>query len=434
MSRMSAQVAAVILDTVSGNQQAAAQVADTAKDFWANRPRRPHNGRLVAGVAAGIGKRYGIDPIIVRIALVVATFYSGVGVLFYLLGWLLLPAEQDEVSGAEALIGRGRSSMSPGFTVLLGILLIPAMIFLTNGDFTSYIVAAALLAGLFLLHRARADHRSAVLPTTDPAQMSSTAPITQTGFKGEPMTDQTRWVGQPPVTEPQQPPAWDPLGAAPFAWDLPEPTPVAPEPEPEPEAPEPRRKSRIGLATFGITVATGAALFATNPFPAHVSVGILAGIVGLGMVAGAFLGGGRGLIALAALLCCFGAVLSVSNVNNVHDIGADSHYTPTTISAVQPNYQGGIGDLTLDLTQLPNSGTVQTSVSVGTGDARVLVPSKADVVATCHSPIGNVDCLGQREDGANNDTIHASQNDPSDNLKIVLDVGSTIGNVEVIRS
>ena len=429
---MSAQVAGAILDTVSGKEQAAAQVADTAKDFWANRPRRPHNGRLVAGVAAGIGKRYGIDPIIVRIALVVATFYSGVGVLFYLLGWLLLPAEQDEVSPAEALIGRGRSSMSPGFTVLLGIALIPAMIFFTSvGDFTSYLVAAVLLAGLFLLHRGRANHRYAVLPT-DPAQASSSAPITDTGFKGEPMTDQTRWVGQPPTTEQQQPPAWDPLGAAPFAWDLPEPQPAAPEPEPEPQAP--RHKSRIGLATFGITVATGAALFATNAFPAHVSVGILAGIVGLGMIAGSFLGGGRGLIALSAVLCCFGALLSVSHVDNVHDIGGDLNEAPASISQVQPNYQGGIGDITLDLTQLPNSGTVQTSVSVGTGDARVIVPANADVVATCHSPIGNVDCLGQHESGGNNDTLRATQNDPSNNLKIILDVGSTIGDVEVTSS
>ncbi len=428
---MSVQVAAAILGTVSGKEQAAAQVAETAKDFWANRPRRPHNGRLVAGVAAGIGKRYGIDPIIVRIALVVAAFYSGVGVLFYLLGWLLLPAEQDEVSPAEALIGRGRSSMSAGFTVLLGILLIPAMILFTQGNFASYIVAAVLLAGLFLLHRGRADHRYAVLPTTDPAQMASTAPITDTGFKGEPMTDQTRW-GQPPVTEQQQPPAWDPLGAAPFAWDLPEPQPAAHEPEPEP--PAPRHKSRIGLATFGITVATGATLFATNAFPPHVSVGILAGIVGLGMIAGAFLGGGRGLIALAAALCCFGAVLSVSHVQNLHDIGGDLNYTPTSIGAVQPSYQGGVGDLTLDLTQLPNSGTVRTSVSVGTGDVRVMLPPNADVVATCHSPVGNVNCLGQHESGPDNSTIHASQNDPSNNLKIILDVGSTIGDVEVTSS
>jgi phage shock protein PspC (stress-responsive transcriptional regulator) len=430
---MFTQVAPAILDTVSGNEQAAAaQVADTAKDFWANRPRRPRNGRIVAGVAAGIGRRYGIDPIIIRIALVVATFFGGAGVLFYLLGWLLLPAEQDEVSAAESLVGRGHSSTPPALTILLGIALIPAIGFFTNADFSTYVVAAALLLGLFLLHRGRADHQYAVRPTANPAQMPTGAPMTDTGFKGEPMTDRTRWAGQPPVTEPQQPPAWDPLGAAPFAWDLPEPQPAAP--EPEPERPQPRRKSRIGLATVGFAVVAGAAMFATNAFAPHVIVGILAGIVGLGMVGGAFLGGGRGLVPLAALLCCFGAILTVSHVRNVNNIVSDATYTPTSISAVQPSYDEGIGDLTVDLTQLPNSGTVDTKVSVGTGNARVLVPANADVVVTCHAPVGTVNCLDMREDGANNNSIRAIQNDPSDNLKITLDVGSSIGDVEVMSS
>ncbi|HEX4221033.1 MAG TPA: PspC domain-containing protein [Pseudonocardiaceae bacterium] len=417
---------------MSGKEQAAAPVADTAKDFWANRPRRPQGGRVVAGVAAGIGRRYGIDPVIIRIVLVVTTFFGGAGVLFYLLGWLLLPAEQDEVSPVEALIGRGRSATPAGLTIVLGLALIPVLSIYTHGDFSAYFVSACMLAGLFLLHRGRADHQYSVRPTENPARMPTAAPMTDTGFQGEPMTDQTRWMGQSPATEPQQPPAWDPLGAAPFAWDLPEPQPVAPE-EPEPE-PLPRHKSRIGLATLGFTVAAGAALFATNAFSPHVIVGILAGIVGLGMVAGAFFGGGRGLIPLAALLCCFGVVLTVSHVSDTRNIVADASYTPTSITEVQPSYNEGIGDLRLDLSELPNTGTVNTTVSVGTGDARVVVPANADVVVTCHAPIGTVDCLNMREDGPNNTAVTATQNDPSDNLKITLDVSSSIGDVEVTRS
>ncbi|HEX4724649.1 MAG TPA: PspC domain-containing protein, partial [Pseudonocardiaceae bacterium] len=87
---------------------------ETVKDFVATRPRRPLHGRVVAGVAAGIGRRYGIDPVIVRIALVVSAFYGG-GVTVYLLGWLFLAREDDEVSGFEGLIGRGQASMSRAF-------------------------------------------------------------------------------------------------------------------------------------------------------------------------------------------------------------------------------------------------------------------------------------------------------------------------------
>jgi len=449
---MSKQVRPAILNTVSGKEQAAASpVADTAKDFWANRPRRPHNGRVVAGVAAGIGRRYGIDPIIVRVALVVATFYSGVGVLFYLLGWLLLPAEGDEVSPVEALIGKGRATVSAAFTIILAIALIPAASFVFNGDVTGYIAAAILVAALFLLHRGRADHRYAVAPTAGTAQMPTspgmpgqpmTTASTSTDLEGDPMSDNTRRMGETPVGQPPTPPAWDPLGAAPFAWDLPEPQPAAP--EPEPPAPQPRRKSRIGLATFGITIAAGAALVASGTFSPHTIIGILVGIVGLGMVAGSVLGGGRGLIPLAALLGCVGVLLTVSQVNNMHSVVGDATYTPTQISQVRPAYHEGIGDLTVDLTGLPNSGTVHTSVTVGTGDAHVLVPNNADVVVDCHSGVGSVTCLGQTSSGANNGTIHATQNDTGGNngdngngsgntsgLKIILDVNSSIGDVEV---
>jgi hypothetical protein len=49
-----------------------------------------------------------------------------------------------------------------------------------------------------------------------------------------------------------------------------------------------------------------------------------------------------------------------------------------------------------------------------------------------------VDCLGTNENGANNGAITTTQNATSpaaagDNLKITLDVESSIGDVEVIR-
>jgi len=57
---------------------------------------RPAGGRLVAGVAAGVARGLGIDPVLVRIAFVVLALAGGAGVPLYLAGWLLIP---DEVSG-----------------------------------------------------------------------------------------------------------------------------------------------------------------------------------------------------------------------------------------------------------------------------------------------------------------------------------------------
>jgi phage shock protein PspC (stress-responsive transcriptional regulator) len=66
-------------------------IEGVVKDFWASRPRRPRYGRKIAGVAEGIGNRYAVDPVIVRVALVVTALFGGAGVMFYLLGWLMPP-------------------------------------------------------------------------------------------------------------------------------------------------------------------------------------------------------------------------------------------------------------------------------------------------------------------------------------------------------
>ena len=58
--------------------------------MWDTRPARPRDDRQVAGVAAGIARRYDIDPVLVRVGFVVAAF-SGIGALLYIAGWIALP-------------------------------------------------------------------------------------------------------------------------------------------------------------------------------------------------------------------------------------------------------------------------------------------------------------------------------------------------------
>src|SRR6059058_3446404 len=50
---------------------------------------RNRSDRIVAGVAAGLGDLLGVDRVVVRLAFVVLSFAGGVGVVAYLLLWLL---------------------------------------------------------------------------------------------------------------------------------------------------------------------------------------------------------------------------------------------------------------------------------------------------------------------------------------------------------
>ena len=66
--------------------------------------RRPLHERMLAGIAAGIADYLGVDPTIVRIAIVVLTFIGGAGIPIYLAGWLLIPEEGSDQSLASELI------------------------------------------------------------------------------------------------------------------------------------------------------------------------------------------------------------------------------------------------------------------------------------------------------------------------------------------
>src|SRR4051812_23928817 len=60
------------------------------------RIRRSRSERRVAGVAGGLGRHLDIDPVILRVAFVVLTFFGGVGLLLYVALWLPLPQEGSD--------------------------------------------------------------------------------------------------------------------------------------------------------------------------------------------------------------------------------------------------------------------------------------------------------------------------------------------------
>src|SRR6478735_5847949 len=125
--------------------------------WWARRPRRSRNDRIVAGVAGGVARMLRVDPVLIRIAFVVLALFGGSGILLYALGWLLLPADDDQVSPAEALLGRGRSSTSPVVAVGLAVVVIVGLLstFSWGLPFFPTLVIALVIGVLMMRHRGR---------------------------------------------------------------------------------------------------------------------------------------------------------------------------------------------------------------------------------------------------------------------------------------
>jgi len=94
-----------------------APVAATAQP--APRIRRDPDGGLIAGVCAGIAGRVGIDPIIVRLAFVAATLFSGAGLIAYVLAWVFVPAGEGDAVATRFRARRGNLEIVAGVALLV---------------------------------------------------------------------------------------------------------------------------------------------------------------------------------------------------------------------------------------------------------------------------------------------------------------------------
>lgn len=69
---------------------------------------RIRQGRLVAGVCAGLGAYFGVDANLVRLAFGVLTVFYGLGILLYLIAWAIIPEEGEDNSIVESFISKHR--------------------------------------------------------------------------------------------------------------------------------------------------------------------------------------------------------------------------------------------------------------------------------------------------------------------------------------
>ena len=68
--------------------------------------------KVIGGVAGGLGDYLDIDPVLIRIAFVVALFFGGAGLLAYIIAWIIIP-EQPRESTMSTPIDPQQSTVPP---------------------------------------------------------------------------------------------------------------------------------------------------------------------------------------------------------------------------------------------------------------------------------------------------------------------------------
>jgi phage shock protein C len=88
--------------------------------------RRSSDDKVLAGVCGGLGRYLGIDPVLLRIAAVVLALANGLGVIAYVIAWIVIPEERAGRPAAGARPPRqetGRLVLG-GSLVVLGLVLL----------------------------------------------------------------------------------------------------------------------------------------------------------------------------------------------------------------------------------------------------------------------------------------------------------------------
>jgi phage shock protein PspC (stress-responsive transcriptional regulator) len=373
------------------------------------RIRRSRSDRKVSGVAGGLARHLDIDPLILRVAFVVLTFFGGVGLLLYVALWLLLP--EDGSDWARIKLDRRSRAVA---LVLVGAL---ALILLFShgwwgGDGGFFVlcvvmVAAAVVISTQLPHRG--DRRDVPPPhgdgAPDPAagETSSAAPTS---------------YAVPPYTQPQ---------TVSYA------TPYAQAEQPRPVNPRKRGPKLFWFALAVMAVALGALgvadLAGVDVAPSAYPATVLA-LSAVFLLVGSFFGRAGGIILVGLLAAAVTVGTTIADRWDPHT----TRVAPVSSAQVSDSYSMDVGELVLDLSDVSDPQSLdgrEIAVTGNVGHLDIRVPADVTVVADTHvTGIGGINAFG--DDGGGIDTQVSTVHDAGPGApRLTIDAELHVGGIDV---
>ena len=410
---------------------------------------RSTDDKVISGLCGGLGRQFGIDPLVFRIAFVVMSLAGGTGILLYLVGWALVPDDDGQAFGAQWLPGKDRSHklLAAG---LAGIGVIMVLDRLTSGHGDDVPLGLVLVGlGAAVLWSRRSGQTPSAPPPPPPPTGGLTAapaPTAPAPFPAEastddlpaddlPTTDVTPTDLATPLpagsssswTTSADTPPWPP---APPVYSAPPLVYKAPKPPKPPKAPKPR--SALVPVTFSLlAILAGVVVLAGLDVVAGLALALF--LVAGAMLVGAWRGRARGLIPVAILLSCALLVASLLDVP-VKGGAGERLFVPVSAAEIQSPYRLAAGDLRLDLRRVDLTGaTVPVVVSVAAGTIVVTVPARAAVEVDAHVGAGDLLLFGRDWSGVGVDerTMVGGQEGGG---RLLLDASVGLGQLEVRRA
>ena len=367
---------------------------------------RPVEGRWLAGVAAGLGLRFGVPVWIVRVVFALLCFAGGLGVLLYAAGWLLIPREGETDAIVQGWLGTGQARRWVGVILVgLAVIILGSETGIIRGDLAFAVVLIGIGVMLYRGDLSRGDRQEATVSSSAAAAASA--------------SDQSRARG----TE----------------SEAPDPTP----PEAPVSTPPPAREpSFLGRVTFGFAVlALGVLGLLDSVVPGfHPQfrhyVALLVAVIGLGLIVGAWFGRPGGLIVLGVVLIpllVLSPLAELFDRRSVFNLEFSSteltNYRPDSVWEILDEYELGVGELVIDLRDVDFAGqSVSTEVDVGIGAVSVYLPDSVSARVYGRVGLGELQVGNQGNGGIGVDTVYYLNGSAG---TFALDVEVGIGQVDV---
>jgi phage shock protein PspC (stress-responsive transcriptional regulator) len=380
---------------------------------------------MLGGVAAGIAHTYGWDVTLVRLAFVVAALF-GVGIPAYVVLWVVIPPEDDD--------GREPAPREAGALVGLlllgiGVLWLGGRLVPNGNDLVGLAWPLSLVAGGIIVLVMRAGQGEAAEAPPSPAAPPPTA--------AEAASADAPSVDQPP-TEPATESAWPPQPTWPAGWGAPPASHRPARPPAPPKPPKPPHPSPwLAPLTVSILLLGAGAVALLDTVGAvnvnlEVAGAVALGFVGVVLIFSAWYGRALGLVTLAILLTLALSIVAVVDTPFEGGVG-DRTYHPTSARNLDATYRLAIGNLRVDLRDVPlPAGTTSVRASVAIGELHVVVPRDVTVRVHAEAGVGQVDVFDRSASGFSAEREETTR--VAGHRTLRLEVRTGAGHVQVDRS
>lgn len=125
---------------------------------------RSAQDRVIGGVAGGLGRYFSIDPVVVRLAFIVASFFGGAGVIAYLAAWVLVPSDGSDATGFDAAGAARRIGIALGVLALSGVAAVAGLWGTASGGGTATAIVVIAVGAVLVIGGFTGGMRWLIIP------------------------------------------------------------------------------------------------------------------------------------------------------------------------------------------------------------------------------------------------------------------------------